>query len=202
MKFRTRFVTAFMTLVLAVSAGCVQGPIPDESTQLPGWYRTRFKEWGVEYNQHRDSNFRWRDGSRWRDGVSHESPTFPLDEGESIGTAMTCAQEEIVWVITFPWDSRFSPQQLKTITQADRERHWASNFLSLTRGMVEAMTGWMKNPFPSGARGNWFPHHKGMAEQDGGWPLRCRFIPCRRAGLVPGLVPYQTGLGRSDLAWD
>ena len=63
-KYRTIFVLALTALVLAVSAGCVQGPIPDESTQVPSWYRTPFKEWGLEYNQHRDDNFRWNGFAR------------------------------------------------------------------------------------------------------------------------------------------
>ena len=65
-------------------------------------YLHDYVAWGEQANYGRDDGFTWKDGSSWGDGISDKAPDLPLVEGQSPDAVLTCAQEEVLWLMTFP----------------------------------------------------------------------------------------------------
>lgn len=64
----------------------------------------RYKRRGEELHRDRESDLRWRDGSHWKDGVSHELPDLPLAAEALVSKSMTCIQAEALESAVFPED--------------------------------------------------------------------------------------------------
>ncbi len=75
------------------------------STPVPETLEERYRLEGEALHQERAGmNLRWRDGSHWEDGVSHELPNLPLEPKARISDNMTCIQAEALEAATFPYN--------------------------------------------------------------------------------------------------
>ena len=102
---------------------------------LPGGVTSwDYPAWGDQLQYKREDNFAWKDGSSWRDGISSTPPPIPVFLGTTPGTAMTCAQEEIIWMLAFPKDRNMAHWQ----SQPDADqiaRQWQTNFIDFVWGL-------------------------------------------------------------------
>ena len=87
-----------------------------------------YEAWGQQTNFQRDAHFTWHDGSSWHDGKSQLPPDLPLTPKQSPQDKMTCAQEEILWLMTFPASERLSPSGTEQAEQNRITRRWETAF--------------------------------------------------------------------------
>ena len=96
-------------------------------------YEYLYGAWAQELYQHRDTDFTWKDGSGWTDGVSHIMPALPLASGARVSGAMTCAQEEVLRMVAFPMDERPDEWLLKPDAPGIT-LEWDTNFAAMVWG--------------------------------------------------------------------
>ena len=95
-------------MILAIALGCSESPAsPSTPTALPPTPTPPPAEgsyiwWGEELHSPRSPGLKWGDSSNWIDGRSHLEPELPLEINEYIGPNLTCAQAEIIIMVTFP----------------------------------------------------------------------------------------------------
>ena len=117
-------------LSIALSLGCSQTH-SDFGPEMR--FIAHYEPWGDQLQYKRPHDFSWRDGSGWNDGISRTPPPIAAARNSRPGTPMTCAQEEIIWMIAFSQDEDLgawaSQPDADEIAQA-----WDSTFEDLVWG--------------------------------------------------------------------
>ena len=111
-----------------------------------GLYWTQYDGWGNQLKQHRSETFVWRDGSDWTDGISSIPPDLPLPQNSTLSESMTCAQEEVLIMMTFPNDANPEDWYLQANAEAINLR-WHAAFVSLVWGDTKAPERLIQTPF-------------------------------------------------------
>ena len=94
-----------------------------------------YEGWGDQLQYHREDDFAYKDGSSWTDGISSTPPPLPVFLKDTQGAPMTCAQEEIIWMLAFPRDRDMG--NWRSNPDADEiARQWRANFLQFVWGYV------------------------------------------------------------------
>ena len=88
----------FLIAILMTGVAC-----SEQTASTPAPEKYSYEWWGEELHSERtSSNLTWGDGSNWIDGKSHIHPELPLPVGEYVGDRLTCAQAEILTMVSFP----------------------------------------------------------------------------------------------------
>ena len=127
MKMRRAVTICLLACAAVFGFGCAK--TPGGGLTVPhAEFLQDYDAWGQQTNFQRDHDFMWKDRSNWHDGKSRLAPNLPLPTSQHPTGTLTCAQEEVLWLMTFPKTERLLRADT---TQAERDRatqRWEAAF--------------------------------------------------------------------------
>ena len=141
---KVHFGASALIAVALLMLACAREPLTLTQPAPPSELEVLYKSAGQDMHNERDADRRWADGSHWLDGVSHDYPALPLEQGAYLSESMTCIQAEALLIASFPHEIA----DIKTWHQQPNAdgigRKWESDYANVVWGNHPKAWDWYK----------------------------------------------------------